>query len=197
MTPEIILASGSKNRQALLREIGVPFRAVLSDFDEESISGTPLTKVLTLAREKAKSVGKTNPGIIISGDTFTVFEDRDFQKPKDLEEARSMLRELRGKQIIALTGVSVLNTYTGGHTVVHRTTPVEVMDISDAEIEEYITSNPVTDWAACYNPLIEQSQKIFHPLTPYRYGLQYGLSIDVIRDELRKIGREVDISSYE
>lgn len=197
MTPEIILASGSKNRQALLREISVPFRAVPSDFDEESIGGTPLVKVLTLAREKALSVAKDNPGIIISGDTFTVFEDRDFQKPKDLDEARSILKELRGKQILALTGVCVLNTYSGTDTTVHRTTPVEVRDISDSELEQYITSNPVTDWAACYNPLVEQSQQIFRPLTPYRFGLQYGLSIDVIRDELRKIGREVDISPYE
>ena len=68
---KVILASQSKNRQKLLKELGIPFMVVVSDFDEEKIKEKNHSiRAKKIALAKAQQVAKKHKGIIISCDTF-------------------------------------------------------------------------------------------------------------------------------
>ncbi|MGL5245395.1 MAG: Maf family protein, partial [Sarcina sp.] len=96
----MILASKSPRRKELLSRIVSDFEVIESKFDENSISfkGNPEEYVKELSKAKAKEVcNKLNDkNIIISADTVVVYEDRVLGKPKNQEEAYSMLYALSG-----------------------------------------------------------------------------------------------------
>ena len=111
---KIILASGSKNRQKFLKTLGIPFKIVVSDFDESKIKETnPILRAKKIALSKAKKVANKHNGIIISCDTFTVCQGKIFEKPKDLFEAKLMLKKLSNKKAVSYTGFCFLNQVLG------------------------------------------------------------------------------------
>ncbi len=102
--PEVILASGSAARAAILASAGIRFRQQSSMIDEEAehrqiASGTPPSDVaLYLARLKADDVLAREPGaIVIGGDQVLAIGNEILQKPASQEEAREQLRKLRGR----------------------------------------------------------------------------------------------------
>ncbi|MFY9641306.1 MAG: Maf family protein [Rhodomicrobium sp.] len=102
--PEVILASGSAARAAILASAGIRFRQQSSMIDEEAehrqiASGTPPSDVARyLARLKADDVLAREPGaIVIGGDQVLAIGNEILQKPASQEEAREQLRKLRGR----------------------------------------------------------------------------------------------------
>lgn len=102
--PEVILASGSAARAAILGSAGIRFRQQSSMIDEEGehkqiAPGTPPGDVaLYLARCKADAVLEREPGaLVIGGDQVLAIGDEILQKPDTQEEAREQLRKLRGR----------------------------------------------------------------------------------------------------
>jgi predicted house-cleaning NTP pyrophosphatase (Maf/HAM1 superfamily) len=71
---------------------------------------------------------------------------------------------------------------------------IECAVLSEEELEQYVNDKPVTDWAAAYNPLDELSSRVFYAVNGYSYGLEFGLPADVIAEELKKVGIDVDLS---
>src|SRR5690554_4112743 len=64
--PNLILASASPRRRSLLESLGLEFRVIPPDFDEEGVSGqAPDDLVAALARGKALAVAKNNPGALV------------------------------------------------------------------------------------------------------------------------------------
>lgn len=182
----IILASGSKNRQALLNLLGIPFEVIPSYIDERSIrEENPIQKVQKIALLKASQVASQHEGIIIAADTFSVVNNEHYEKPTDLDEARRILLKLSGQTLKSLTGICIINTARLTTRVAHRAIDIQVADLTDNIIEQYITSKPVTEWAAAYNPLDELSVQLFHPVGKYTNGLEYGLPLDIVVEELR------------
>ena len=79
----VILASGSLNRQKIMKAIGIPFRVVVSQFDEQSIKETnQAVRARNIAIGKAKMVASKHKGIVIAADTFTVTGGKVMEKPK-------------------------------------------------------------------------------------------------------------------
>jgi septum formation protein len=74
MTPALILASGSTARAKLLREMGIPFRVVVSGIDETEIPGeAPDAQAARLARLKAEAVAaRVGAGIVLGADSLVV-----------------------------------------------------------------------------------------------------------------------------
>ncbi len=74
MTPDLILASGSTARAKLLREMGIPFRVVVSGIDETEIPGeSPDALAARLARLKAEAVAaRIGAGIVLGADSLVV-----------------------------------------------------------------------------------------------------------------------------
>ena len=119
---EIILASASQSRQALLKAAGVAFRTMTSGIDESAIkrehsqgSSGFGDLALRLAIEKAVAVANRNPdAMVIGADQVLVFEDEVFDKPADIEDARRHLTRLRGNThrletaVVCVSGQDVL-----------------------------------------------------------------------------------------
>ena len=99
----LILASQSTARAALLAGAGVAFEARPARIDEAAIKdagraegATPDDVALTLASLKARRIRE--PGaVVIGADQLLTCEDRWFDKPADLAEARAHLAHLRGR----------------------------------------------------------------------------------------------------
>ncbi len=109
----LILASGSKARQELLKTAGLHFTTVKPGCDEEALK-IPLAnlpveeQVLAMARAKAKSVSSRYPdAIIIAADQMCVVDHTILPKPLSLPEAKHQLATLSGKMHAQHTGVCI------------------------------------------------------------------------------------------
>ncbi len=115
MTGCICLASASPRREALLRQIGVPFWVQAVDLDESVQPGEaplPLVKRLALAkahtarneiRENALEVAP-----VLAADTIVVAGRKILGKPRSRPEAISMLTRLSGCTHQVVTGIALL-----------------------------------------------------------------------------------------
>ncbi|MBN2880461.1 septum formation protein Maf [Candidatus Woesearchaeota archaeon] len=113
---KIILASGSPRRKQLLSQIlGNNFEVVVGDYEEDnSRKISPRDLVVDQAIGKAKSVyRKVNSGLIISADTFVVYDNKVLGKPVDSVDAIDMLNLISGKEILVYTGLCILDVVSG------------------------------------------------------------------------------------
>ncbi len=104
---EIVLASGSVSRAALLRGTGVAFDAVPADIDESAIRAAletgaepmdPSDVAEILARAKAETVSARRPdACVIGADQILILDGKVFEKPPDMEAARRTLLRLEGR----------------------------------------------------------------------------------------------------
>ncbi|WP_142414583.1 Maf-like protein [Hathewaya massiliensis] len=153
---EIILASASKRRQELLKELISEFTIVKSDFDEESIPfhGEPSKYVEEISKGKALSVYeslKNKKGkLIVACDTIVYHNGVVLGKPKDKEEAFIMLRSLSGNTHEVYSGFTVYNTTTDELIQESFSTKVRFMKLKEKEIEDYINTGEPFDKAGAY-----------------------------------------------
>lgn len=184
--PLVILASGSKNRIALFEKLGIPFQIIPSTADEKSVSEPdPMKKVQAIAQMKARDVAAKHHGVVIAADTFTTIDGIHYEKPDDVDDARRMMRGFSGKQGKSVYGSCIINTALGKERTSVYEVDIQIADLTDEFIEEYITTLPVTEWAAAYNPLNEASAATFRPIHGYVKGLEFGIAIDDVIEELQ------------
>jgi len=114
----LILASGSPRRRQLLARLGLPFRVVVPDLDEDvpSSSGlTPDQMAEALARAKALTVAqRERDGLVLAADTLVVDGETVLGKPRDAAEATAMLRRLRDREHRVITSVALLDAARPG-----------------------------------------------------------------------------------
>jgi len=116
-----VLASSSIRRQEILKRIGLSFEVIVSQFDENldkySFSH-PCEYVKENAKQKAISVWKqlsetgSKADLIIGADTVVTLEGVIYEKPRDKEEAISILCALSGKKHTVFTGVALVTNGT-------------------------------------------------------------------------------------
>jgi septum formation protein len=145
---KIILASSSPRRVELLRKIIADFEIKIPRVDEQvDRTQSAATNVERLATEKARAVFEPN-SITIGGDTLGELGGKIFGKPRDKKEAAEFLRKLSDKKHLVVSGFCVRTDER--EFVGHAETFVEFAEITNAEIESYITSNSVENFAAGY-----------------------------------------------
>lgn len=150
----LILASGSQNRIQALTVAKIPFKSVPADIDEKSIRDENMREmVVKIARAKVETVAKSHSGVILGCDGVNVVDGQVLEKPVDRDDAIRMLKLQSGKESIFLTGYYLYNsdsgkTYQGTSECAYR-----FRDLSDAEIEKYVNSEPVYNWAAAFSPV--------------------------------------------
>lgn len=126
-TAEIILASASKSRQALLQGAGVAARTAPADINERAIrtalqrSGgtTPGDIAEVLARAKAETISEAErDAVVIGADPVLALDGEIFEKPPDMEAARKTILALRGKthQLHASVAVASAGNAVWAHT---------------------------------------------------------------------------------
>jgi len=165
-----------------------------SNVDERKVrESDPVEKAKKIARLKARAVAPKQEGVIIAADTFGVLGDIELQKPKNLADARRMLRLMSGKRVKMVTGVCVIDTRNGTESTSSRIAYVSCKKLSDDEIERYVKTRPVTKWAAASNPVDKASAAIFAPVGRYAYGMdRFSLPIDVVVRALARAGIQVN-----
>ncbi|MBR5439040.1 MAG: septum formation protein Maf [Clostridia bacterium] len=145
----VILASNSPRRKQLLEEAGLNFKVIPSNFNEEQIEGlSPQKYCQYLAENKAKSVYAGNNSIVIGADTIVVFNGEILGKPKDENDAISMLTKLSNNKHLVITGYAVIK---GGkmHSG-YEETIVEFNYLSPTLINNYVKSGSPLDKAGAY-----------------------------------------------
>ena len=137
---QLILASTSPFRKAILEKLGLPFDCVAPDADETPQKGeTAKQLVERLAITKAQAVAKNyKDALVIGSDQVAVIDDEIIGKPGNFKNAVKQLKEASGRRVTFLTGLSLINTKTGK---VHSTVvPFYVVFryLRDSQIENYL-----------------------------------------------------------
>ncbi|MCL4169505.1 UNVERIFIED_CONTAM: hypothetical protein GTU68_016706, partial [Idotea baltica] len=96
---DFILASSSPRRKELLERIGARFKIVPAEVDEfDNEDADPEWLVKENAVLKAAWVAARYPDDFVLGSDTTVHVDgRTLNKPKNMDEARTMIRSLAGR----------------------------------------------------------------------------------------------------
>ncbi|KMQ50623.1 Septum formation protein Maf [Chitinispirillum alkaliphilum] len=155
-TPDspLILASCSPRRREILSQMGLSFECADPDIgDERSYLDTSdlENSLRTLASAKAKSVAGKNPrALVLGADTIVVKEGEIFGKPGNKENAFKMLKKLSGSDHLVITAVSLECLEEQFSLSVAEKTRVVFRDLSDEEIEAYLTSEEYRDKAGAY-----------------------------------------------
>ncbi len=110
---QLILASTSAARRAMLRDAGIELLTAPSGVDEAALkagfSGPPPALAQSLAQAKAAAAARTHPGaFVIGADQLLVCDGRIFDKPADLAEAAAHLRAFSGQTHELITAVCVM-----------------------------------------------------------------------------------------
>lgn len=183
---ELILASTSPARQALLESLGLPFRVVAPEVDENVVEGTPPAHaVALLAERKARAVFSRNEGaLVIGSDQLVSLAGHALGKPPDAAVALKQLKALRGRSHEILTGLCVV----GPAFLVNEvdTARLTVLPLSDAECDGYIATG---EWHGCAGGYrVEgRGQAIFQRIEGDRTAIQ-GLPMQRVVRILREAG---------
>jgi len=159
MAAEIVLASGSQARAAMLRAAGVPFRVVKAAVDEEALRDALLAEEVTprdlsdaLAEMKALRVSARTPGVVIGSDQILALGGEVFTKQPDREAARTALVKLRGQRHSLFSAAVICED---GKPVWRHVSEVKLMMrmFSDDYLDEYLDRNwpEVSGAVGCYH----------------------------------------------
>lgn len=147
---DIILASASPRRRELMNVITSDFRAVSTDCDEtlpDDIAPEKASEYLSAL--KASSALKDYPDSVIIGcDTIVICDGRIYGKPKDKEQCREYIKNLSGRSHQVITGCTI--AYKDKICTFSECTDVIFRELSDEEIEEYISTDEPYDKAGGY-----------------------------------------------
>ncbi len=152
---KIILASNSPRRRELLAGLGIAFDVqVIKGINESYPPELPVEQIAQyIASEKAAAY-KVKPGeLIITADTIVVVgqsndDSKVLGKPRNADEARSMLRAISGREHRVITGVCL--TTDNEQRQFSVTTLVSFRELTDDEIEYYISHYHPFDKAGAY-----------------------------------------------
>ena len=152
ITYKIILASNSPRRKELLAGIDIPFEVRVIDGIDESYPDTLPTKDIAeyISKKKSAAYRQTmaSDELVITADTIVVLGSQVMGKPKDANEACSMLRQLSGQTHQVITGVTL--TTTERQISFSVETDVTFKVLSDEEIEYYVSHYRPFDKAGAY-----------------------------------------------
>jgi len=136
----LVLASTSPQRQAILRQLHIPFEAVAPRYEEhDPPDAQPVDLVREHATGKARSVAEEARGRPVLGvDTTVHLDGRVYGKPADAGEAERMLEELAGRTHTVLSGLCLLTP--GWEVVEHETTEVTFRPLTPRDIGRYLAT---------------------------------------------------------
>lgn len=144
---DVVLASGSRIRRALLQSAGLSFTVAPADLDEgqirhrlqsenDAVSAEDIA--LALATAKAKLIAKDHANALVIGcDQTLKFEDRIYEKARDLTTIRETLLSFRGKTHRLCSAVAIVqNSDVIWSTVQHA--DLTMRNYSENFIDEYL-----------------------------------------------------------
>lgn len=191
--PTLVLASASPRRQELIKLLGLPVRIVPSHVDEDTpAEWSPSAIVEQLSLRKARSVAEElgdsskDHSIVVGSDTIVVLDGKVMGKPKDAEEAKSMLHLLAGRTHEVYTGVSCIRASDGASVTSHRVTHVRMRKLSDQQIARYVATGEPLDKAGAYG--IQELGALLVDSIEGCYFNVVGLPVSLLAVQLEQFG---------
>lgn len=156
--PELILASASPRRLALLNQVGIEPEHLVPAHVDETPEKDELPRKLAVrladlkanaAQHKARQAGIADNALVLAADTVVAVGRRILPKAEMMEEASQCLRLLSGRAHRVFTAVSLLTP--AGHTRRRLVeTRIRFKRLSAREIEAYLASAEWRDKAGGY-----------------------------------------------
>ena len=160
---QIVLASASPRRSELLQQAGMDFIVIPSKGEEIVTSTHPAEVVEELSLQKAQEVAErilsgkeqevSDFSVVIGADTVVSADHKILGKPADREEAGKMITMLQGNIHQVYTGVTLIVKDAKGNirtNTFNECTDVDVCEMSNEEVEEYISTPEPYDKAGAY-----------------------------------------------
>jgi septum formation protein len=163
----LLLASASPRRRELITLLGLPVETTTADIDETPLDHEGAADLaMRLSKQKAQAVLSAlgpRPSaltIILASDTVVSLDGEPLGKPRDADDARSMLKRLRDRSHQVYTAITLIDTRTNQSITDLASSDVPMRNYSDAEIETYIASGDPFDKAGAY----AIQHRGFHPV---------------------------------
>ena len=149
-----VLASASPRRKEILSTLLSDFEIRVSESEEKPVASTPEETVKAIAASKGLDVlsKASEKKIIIAADTLVFCDGEILGKPKDKADAKRMISLISGRTHYVATGVFV-GVKDGGsqeYDVFSEKSEVMVDELSEEEIENYISTDEPYDKAGAY-----------------------------------------------
>jgi len=183
---KLVLASGSPRRTEILERAGWPHEVIVAGVDESvRANEQPADYVQRLARSKAEAVAqRLENGLVLGADTTVVIANQILGQPGDDADAKRMLELLNGKWHEVLTGVALVRV-SGETRVAYETTRVRFAEMSESEIDWYISTREPFGKAGAYGIqgkaalFIEEIQGDYFNIMGLPIRLVYELTADL------------------
>ena len=148
----LVLASVSPRRKELLSSMGLVFDVMPSSSEEGGpCDVAPDAAALNWSREKAVLVANLHPsGWVLAADTIVVLEDRILGKPRDPEDAMTMLGRLSGTVHRVITGICLIKKDKRFERTEAVETEVRFKQLTREEIDAYVLTGEPMDKAGAY-----------------------------------------------
>ena len=183
---EIILASTSPARRALMQSLRVRFRSEAPGVEEDFPPGTPARDaVAMLAMRKARAVYERNPSALVVGcDQLAAIDDDALGKPADRHAARDQLLRLSGRTHQIVTGLCVLGP--GVRELEVDVAHLTLFPLAPDEIERYLD---LGEWEGCAGGYRVEGagQALFREIHGDRSAVM-GLPMVRLVNALRRVG---------
>lgn len=193
---DLLLASTSRYRRQLLERLGVPFRVLAPDCDEEALKRpdlAPQALAEELALAKAASLGAANPrATIIGSDQVAAVADGDgwliLGKPGSPERAIDQLARLAGRTHLLITAVAVLHRgRIERHTDVTRLT---MRALARDQLARYVAADQPLDCAGAYK-LEARGVALFSRIDSADHSAITGLPLMALTGILAGLGYQI------
>ena len=190
--PRFILASASPRRRELLAQLGLPFDVVVANVTEhEAEDADPRTMVAHNAALKADWVASRHPDAFVLGaDTTVLIDNTVLNKPRDLDDARIMLRRLSGRTHTVFTGVALRQLNAGLRIDEGVTSEVTFRALDDGIISAYFRIVNPLDKAGAYG--IQDGRELIVDRWEGSFSNIMGLPMEVTKQILTQAGLLAD-----
>ena len=148
---ELILASASPRRKWLMDELGVSFSVQPKNIEEiypDDLKREEIPLFLSKLKASAFSEEELKGKVVLTADTIVWLNDRELQKPVDLQEAKRMIRQLSGNTHEVYTAIT-LRTSEKTISDFDRT-EVHFRELTEDEIDFYVKKYKPLDKAGAY-----------------------------------------------
>ena len=182
-----ILASGSPRRRELLADLVKTFEVITTETDElVSHKDGPAALVLENARRKTRPVAESHTeSWVLGADTIVSIGERILGKPKDLQEAVSMLRLLSGKTHSVRTGLCLAHKDSEYEETRVERSEVTFRSLDDDTIASYFSEVDPLDKAGAY-AMQTRADLIIDQFSGSRSNV-IGLPLELLTDWLREV----------
>jgi len=149
----LVLASTSPRRRELLALLEVPFEVSPPLYDEMMMPRKSAGDLAAdFSRAKADAVADQHrEALVLASDTLIECDDKPFGKPRDMEEARSMLRQLAGRAHVVKTAVTALCRERGFERTEVSTARVWMKPFDVHAHEQYLATGDSLGKAGAYS----------------------------------------------